>query len=251
ALQAYFEDNRIITAYCRLNCLIDQQPLFEGYGQTVCHGVEISLDLTIPEEEQFARYRKGHRYAVRKLLQEGFFCEKVGLEYLDEFIRIYNDTMDRKHADPEYYFGRFFFEYLMNDMSDVTHLFICKDGERVCGVGMYIKCNGTVHFYLSGTEEDYIRKSPSKLLTDFVRRWAVNKGCRMFHMGAGDRTQRDSLWDFKMAFGGREHEYSTWRHVVDPGAYQDVCRRVVESAGVDPDDSYFPKYRHPLLRGDS
>ena len=250
ALQAYFEDNRIITAYCRLNCLIDQQPLFEGYGRTVSHGVEISLDLTIPEDEQFARYRKGHRYEVRKLLQAGYFCEKVGGEYLDEFIRIYNDTMDRKHADPAYYFGRFFFEYLMNDMSDVTHLFICKDGEIVCGVGMYIECNGTVHFYLSGTEEAYIRKSPSKLLTDFARRWAVGRGCTMFHMGAGDRAQRDSLWDFKMAFGGREHEYSTWRHVVNPAKYEDICRGAAEHAAVEPQDSYFPRYRHPSLRGD-
>jgi len=247
ALQEHFEDNRIITAYCRLNCLTDQQPIFEGYGQTVCHGVEITLDLTVPSEEQFARYRKDNRKTVRKLIREGFTCEEVGGEYLDEFIRIYYDTMDRKHAEPAYYFDRFFFDYLMNEMSDVTHLFICKDGERTAAVGIYIECNGVVHAYLSGTVEDYIPKSPSKLLTDFVRRWAVEKGCRMFHMGAGDRTQRDSLWDFKMAFGGREHEYSTWRHIVSPQVYKDVCRRVAEQAGMEADESYFPKYRHPDL----
>lgn len=246
-LQACFEESRIITAYCRLNCLLDQQPLFDGYGQTVAHGVEISIDLTIPPEEQFARYRRDHRKDISKLIQEGFVCEEVGVECLDEFIRIYYDTMDRKNAEPAYYFDRFFLEYLMNDMSDVTHMFVCKDGERVTSVGLYIECKGIVHAYLGGTDLDYIKLSPSKLVTDAVRRWAVEKGCRMLHMGAGDRTQRDSLWDYKMAFGGREHEYSTWRHVVNPEVYEDICRRISGIAGQELDDSYFPMYRHPNL----
>lgn len=250
ALQTHFEDNSIITAYCRLNCLIDQQPLFKGYGQTITHGVEISLDLTIPPEEQFARYRRDNRKAVRKLTGEGFTCEEVGAEHLDEFIRIYYYTMDRKNAAPVYYFDRAYFDFLMNEMSDVTHLFFTKDGERTAAVGIYIECRGYVHAYFGGTDGDYIERSPSKLLTDWVRRWSVDRGCRMLHLGAGGGTQRDSLWDYKMAFGGQEHEYSSWRQVVSPGIYDDVCRRVSEHAGIEPEESYFPKYRHPALRGD-
>jgi hypothetical protein len=247
ALQSYFEESRIIAAFSRLNFLFDQQPLFDGYGETVYQWREVSLDLTISEEEQFARYRRDHRKTVRKLTEAGFTCEEVGPEFLDEFIRVYYDTMDRVGAESAYYFDRAYFDCLFNEMADVTHMFACWDGDRAAAVGLYFECSGIVHAYLGGTDPDYIQRSPLKLLNDSVRRWAVARGDRIYHLGGG----RDSLYEQKMAYGGRSHEYFTWRHVVDPGAYQDVCRRVVESAGVEPDDSYFPKYRHPLLRGDS
>lgn len=245
ALQAHFEENRIVTAYCRLNFLLDQQPLFEGYGRTVRQWTEVSVDLTVPPEEQFARYRRDHRKTVRKLTEEGFICEEVGMDYVDEFMRVYYDTMDRVSAGSAYYFDRFYFDYVMGEMSDVTHMFVCKDNDRVAAVGLYFECNGIVHAYLGGTDRDYMQLSPLKFLNDAVRRWAVGRGDRIYHLGAGRGTERDSLYEQKMGYGGQEHEYFTWRHVVDPAAYEDICRRVCGTAGTGPDDSYFPAYRSP------
>ena len=247
ALNDYLEQSGIVSVYQRLNPLTTPPSLLNGHGETLQVGVTISIDLTLPPDVQFSYYRKSHRYEIQRLRKMGFTCEQEGIDHLDDFIRIYEEAMRDLNADHAYLYERDYFHYLMTEMSDSMHLSICRDGGTAACVGLFGYCNGIIQYHLAGTAAEYRRLAPMKLMLDAVRQWGNSIGARVFHLGGGVGARRDSLYDFKMGFGGREHVYSTWRHVVDQQAYDEVCRAAFQSAGMVPEDSFFPAYRSPSL----
>ena len=247
-MQNFFEQNNIITVYSRLNPLLNQPELLEGYGEVVEVGVTQSIDLTPPPEVQFARYRSDHRRTIRRLQSMGFTCEKVGIDYLDDFLRIYIDTMHRLNADRAYFYERSYFEFLFREMGDVLHLFICKDDqENVTSVDLCSECNGIIQGHLAGTAAEYLPLAPSKLVYDAIRIWGNKIGANTFHLGGSLGGRKDSLYEFKMGFGAQEHVYSTWRHIADQKSYDYLCDIAEQKAGKEQNASYFPKYRNTFL----
>ena len=250
SLQEFYESHDVVSAFSRLHPLIDQSSLLREYGETVDIGVTTSIDLTVPSDVQIARYKKGHRYETTRLRKLGFTCEQAGLEHLDDFVRIYQRAMRELDADPFYHYDKAYFEDLIGEMSDAIHLFVCKDGDQIACVGLFGACCGIIQYHLAGTVAEYRRLAPMKLMLDTVRVWANEMGAHTFHLGGGVGAKRDSLYEFKMGFCGREHVYSAWRHVVNRAAYADLCCAARRSSDAEPDGSYFPVYRHPVLRKD-
>lgn len=247
-LQSYCKSQGIVTIFSRLHPLMDQFPILEGYGEIEEVGATVSIDLTLPPEDQVAQYRKSNRYEIQRLRKMGFTCDECDIAHLDDFIRTYHETMSGLNADSYYYYDRDYFGYLLDDMSDIMHLFICKDGNTVACVGLFSNCNGIIQYHLAGTASEYRRLAPMKLMLDTVREWGIATGARTFHLGGGVGAKRDSLYEFKMSFGSREHGFFVWKHIVDQDLYGELCNELCRRVGVPPDESYFPMYRHPALQ---
>jgi Acetyltransferase (GNAT) domain len=245
----FFRQHRVVSALSRLHPLLHQAPLLSGWGEVVPIGWTLSVDLTAPEEEQWNAYRRNHRQDIRRLRSMGVTCEQAGLECLDAFIEMYYDTMDRVGAARDYYFGREYFAQLLADMPGVAHLYVCRDGGLPVAGGIFTICQRLVQWYLSGSRPDYDGPPPTKLMFDVARRWAIDQGAHTLHLGGGVGGRRDSLYHFKRGFTHREHTYALWRCIVDENVYAGLVRSSCQEAGCLPDDSYFPRYRHPALRG--
>lgn len=248
AMQEFFESSGAVTVFSRLSPVIDQSGLLEGWGERVERGVTVSIDLTPPPEVQFRRYRRTLRQEIAKLRRTGFTCEVVGMERLDDLVRVYSETMDRVGAEDLYRYDRAYFEFLMREMPGTAFLFACRDGDTVASAVLCTLCRGIIEIYLGGTAAEYIALSPSKLMYDTVREWGNSVGARLAHFGGGVAARRDSIHAFKMGFGCVEHQYATWRHIVSQGLYDHICGELCRCAGARLDESHFPAYRSPSLR---
>jgi len=248
-LQDYFEERDIVSVFCRLHPLIAGATMLEGYGNIVETGTTVSMDLTVPPEEQVRRYRRNHRQDIERLRRLGYSCRQVGPEYLDRFTRVYLDTMDRVNADSVYYFSRSYFEQMMSELSDVAHLFACEapDG-TVASVALCAVCNGIIQVHLAGTADQHRRLAPMKLVFDTIRMWGNDIGAKIVHLGGGVNARKDSLYSFKTGFGGQEHVYHTWQHVVNREIYDRLCDQTGRPRQAASDVSYFPEYRSPGRR---
>ncbi len=247
ALDAFLKRERVISVFSRFNPLIDQKFLLEGYGEVIERGVTLSIDLTAPPDVQFARYRKNHQRDITRLSKMGFVCHPVGMDYLEEFVRIYSGTMDRVQAESLYHFDKPYFEYLLREMSDVMHLWACMDGDRVACIWLCSLCNGILGMYLGGNDPAYIHLSPTKLLQHNVSRWGHALSASKVQLGGGVGAKRDSLHNYKMGFGASENVYYTWRRVVDQAAYKELCSEALRSSADLNECSYFPQYRNPNI----
>src|SRR5436309_1702100 len=73
-------------------------------------GETVSISLTAPPEAQYAAYRKNHKNGINRLKRAGVSCLlDRGGRYLDDFISMYYETMDRVNAAGYYYFDAAYF----------------------------------------------------------------------------------------------------------------------------------------------
>jgi lipid II:glycine glycyltransferase (peptidoglycan interpeptide bridge formation enzyme) len=122
--------------------------------------------------------------------------------------------------------------------------------DKVAAAMVFVEYQGLVHAHLAGSNDELKRLSPLKVLLDDVRRWAQERGDRVFHLGGGRSAKDDSLLAFKTRFSPRRHDFYVGRWVLDPTAYaalQDQRSAYADRAGLVPDqEEFFPSYRTHL-----
>jgi hypothetical protein len=258
AFQAALRDElvrrRVIAVFSRLHPLIPQQHLLAGRGETRLCGLTVSIDLTLPLEEQWAGYSKGTRRLIRRAQEAGVVCvHDRKLASLGEWAAIYRETMERVGASSTYDFDEAYFELLAAELGPVLQLFVAFVDGKASAAGLFTICDGIVQAHLGGSRMEHAALSPTRVVDDTARRWAAAAGARVFHLGGGVGGRDDSLFRYKAAFSDRRHRFTTWRWVVDASAYRELCEMRVRSDGEDATrpggEAYFPCYRRPPKAG--
>jgi carbamoyl-phosphate synthase large subunit len=252
ALRAELSRARVVSVFSRLHPLIPQRGMLAGIGDCVENGQTISIDLTLPDEDQRAHYSKSCRRSLRKLREAGFVCvydhEK---RYLEEFVEVYLETMRRAGAHDSYFFDRSYFEMLTRGLGEISHLFVALKGGEVAAATICTTCAGIVQDHLGGTRDAFLKFSPDRLVVDTERSWAKQSGARVLHLGGGVGAQEDSVFQYKAGFSNRRHIFQTWRWNLEPDVYEQLCAQKARwntANGLIPvSDEYFPAYRCPAI----
>ena len=205
----------VVALFARLHPLIEQSSLIAGLGENTPGGTTVSVDLTQSEEAQVAGLRLNHVRDIRKLRALGAACGHDASSSLDEFIRIYHETMHRVGAAPHYFFDHDYFTQLDALRRSYVHLFTCVLNGEVIAAGLFFACEGIVQYHLGGTRAGYEALGPMKLILDTARVWASQQGMNVLHLGGGLGGHEDSLFRFKAGFSPRRHPYATWRWTLD------------------------------------
>ena len=238
----------VVSLFSRLHPLIDYGSSFDNYYRRKMVGETVSIDLTVPSEVQQSLYRTDHKQGIRRLKKEGFSCvEDTELDHLDDFVRIYNETMLMVGADAAYFFNQEYFTNLLKKMNKTMHLFVCMLNQEATCAGIFSLCDGIIQYHLSGSCSKFRKHAPMKLLIDFVRDWGNGHGAHTFHLGGGVGSKRDSLFDFKAGFSNRRHPFSVWEKVLMPEEYKILCDAKAEynrkNNLQNRNNSFFPLYR--------
>jgi hypothetical protein len=214
-------------------------------------GQTVSMDLLLSEFENSRSYQKVLRQEISRGRREGLKTViDEGWRYLEEFVTLYHLTMEKNRALKNYFFSIEDLRRLKRALGSSARLMLTFCGANMAAAGIFIEYRGIVQAHLAGVNPDMIALSPLKVLLDDVRRWAKDRGNRVFHLGGGRSGRSDSLMAFKARFSARRHDFCTGRWVLDPSAYcwlaSEHLRRAKEASQVIADDDYFPAYRAPL-----
>jgi hypothetical protein len=236
----------IVTAFLRLHPLLPlPETPFRAFGALIEHGATVYLDLSLPREELDRQTRVNHLADVRRLEREGFRVQLDPWDRLDDFIRIYEQTMRLRDADAFYYFSRDYYDDLRRSLDGHLHLCLVRGPEgEAAAAGLFTLIDGLVQFHLSGTSEAFRRAGPAKMMLIHMRDWAKGRGAGFLHLGGGVGCREDSLAFFKQGFSKLRARFQTFRMVLQPGVYQGLLRR----RGLEPDTDaagFFPAYRCP------
>ena len=237
----------IVSAFLRLHPLLPlpQGPL-HAFGDVVAHGETVYLDLTLSRAELDRQTRDCHLADVRRLEREGFSVQVDAWGRLDDFIRIYEQTMRYRAADAFYFFERGYYDDLRRCLGDHLHLGIVRaPGGEAAAAGLFTRVDGLVQFHLSGTSEHYRRAGPAKMMLIHMRDWAKAGGAHTLHLGGGVGCRQDSLAFFKQGFSKLRSRFQTFRMVLKPVIYESLLGRRGLDPGspCEPAAGYFPAYR--------
>ncbi len=237
----YCIDNHYICEFVRFELFSDYHEHFDGEVETKTHNVVRSLE--IPLDEMWMDFKQKVRKNVKRANSYGLTCiiENTG-EYLDDFLRIYNSTMERNDANNEYYFSRGFFERL-NEMPDNIEYFHVVYEGKIVSTELVIYGAENCYSYLGGTDKEYFDMRPNDYLKFEIIKWAKERGLRNFVLGGGYGAD-DGIFNYKLCLAPRGvYDFYIGRRVFDRDNYS----RLVEIRALENpecrESGYFPKYR--------
>jgi Acetyltransferase (GNAT) domain len=248
ALVETLRAERVVACFVRLHPLLPVDlAALARFGPAPLHGLTVSIDLTLPEEQAWRLIRENHRRDINRARKRGRRLVVDTWSHLDCFIEMYHETMHRVGAEGGYFFEKSYFHSLREAVGEHVHLmFVEADGQLISG-GIFFEYAGIVQYHLGATRTDCLREQPSKLMFDEVRRWASARGNHALHLGGGlgggSASEGNGLFLFKAGFSDRRHPFHTWRVVVDEPAYERLAQLTLTEA--DPAVGYFPMYRSP------
>ena len=231
-----WRSQNVVSVFTRFHPLLENHRWASGAVEA---GESVSIDLTASERDNWHDYQPGLRNRIHHGRRLGLRTEiDESWSRLDDFVSFYHATMARNHALPCYFFPLDYFRNLKRALGARACLMLTRLGCDIAAAGIFVEHRGIIQNHFCINNEAHRRLAPSKVLLDDVRLWARSRSARVFHLGGGRSGARDSLYVFKAAFSRRRHPFYTGRWILDPDAYQSLCRGV-------PSGDFFPAYRAP------
>jgi hypothetical protein len=226
-----FSATGLVSAFIR-HSLPAEPPLAGARPRNLCLLADPALE---------PKSRMSDRQQIRKNQRVGYSVEitpgpetSPGLRAA--FLNAYTQTMERTAAAERYFFSAGYFDSVLD--SDRTWLVVVREPEgEVAAASIAAASDGLLHYYLSGTSDDFLKASPMKnLLAGMIEFSGEMK--MPLNLGGGI-TPGDRLEEFKRGFANREEQWFTSELICDRQAYGELCA----TAGADPDGDFFPAYR--------
>ncbi|HMI80673.1 MAG TPA: GNAT family N-acetyltransferase, partial [Solirubrobacterales bacterium] len=192
----------------------------------------------IADPELPPKSRPSDRRQVRRNLEAGYGIDLVpGPETTPEqragFLAAYEQTMRRTGAAEHYFFGRAYFDGILEADRTWLGLATAPEGD-VAAASIAAVSDGYLHYYLSGSSDPHLREAPMKNVVTRLVEHSREVGLPL-NLGGG-LSPGDALEEFKRGFANRQQPWLTSELVCDPEKYARL------SAGRDA-GGFFPAYR--------
>jgi Acetyltransferase (GNAT) domain len=257
----YWQERNICSAFLRLHPILnsylvdwtsidrhESHDAIEVTERLHQRGDVVICDLTNDLEDIWKQIRSSHRTKINKLKRSEFIVKMVPIDlYLDIFIDIYRETMNRVNANPSYYFTQDYFERFVNILGDGVQICVVEIDGQIIAASLITEFSGIVQYHLGGTRTEFLPHSPTTLVFDYVIKWAKQRQNRYFNLGGGLSGQKDSLYHFKIGFSDSTRSFATLETIVDRQLYDRLTAQRAKSLGLTTlalhDLSFFPAYR--------
>lgn len=241
-IQCYCRNNNIVSQFVRFHPLLKNHEVLTSVIETRYLRDTIFID-TSDLDLIMKNMDSKNRNMVRKAIKNGVSIVCKGIEEFEDFIPMYEETMEKNGADAYYSFNRDYYESLCNMKDNAYIFFAMYEGQPISGSIMFFN-DKFMHYHLSGSNMDFRKYSPGNLLLYEAACWACEKGIKKFHLGGG-LSQDDSLFGFKKQFNknGRA-AYVVGRTIFDEKSYTELLkvRKKIDSK-FDADNKYMIQYR--------
>jgi hypothetical protein len=240
----FMKEENAVCIFSRLHPFLNQHYILESIGGLQENGTTLYMDLSLSVESQRSKYDKRLSRQIRKMREKGYEIKEINSqEGIKNFIEMYYKNMDRVNASPNYYFDEQYFANLLNMEYFENKLLLIYDGpELICGA-LLLLSDSIIRNHLSATSPEYLKESPSKLLTDEISMIGRRLGKKIFHLGGGVGGKEDSLFTFKRYFSDLQVKDHIWCYINDNLAYNELVLKA--GADINGESNYFPLYRQP------
>lgn len=240
----YCLDNNIVSEFVRFHPIYKNHLLFNKVYNTSFDRYTLATNLKDYDNPITSEFSKSCRKTIKQILKKGIcfrMIENPSKTSMEEFIKIYYDNMNRKKANPFYFFDNSYFEDVINNYQDKIVIAQAVYDGKVVAAGLYFTTGKNVHAHLSGTDKRFLHLSPAYILKYGTALWAKEKGFNFIHYGGGtDRSSENPLYLFKSKFAkNTKLEFYIGKKIWNNDVYNKL-RYISEASG---DEPFFPAYR--------
>lgn len=246
-LRGWLDSQHVVATFARLSLFADQQLPFDG--EVSVDRQNVVCDLTVPPEEMWRNYEHKVRKNVNRAKREGLSVEiDESGRRIEDFLKIYHATMDRRGAADGYYFPREFFTRLVGDLPGQYAFFHVLDAGRVVSTELVLVSAENMYSFLGGTLADAFDKRPNDLLKHEAMLWGQKQGKKAFVLGGG-YAEDDGIFRYKKSFAPDGCKpFRVARNIYDKDIYDRLIERRLRwetghGRAWTPNAAFFPAYR--------
>jgi hypothetical protein len=238
AYDAWAQGERVVSELVRF--ALFEHELLPYPGERVHRLVNVVRELDADEDAIWMDFEHKVRKNVKRARRSGVRIEfdEDGAR-LDDFLRIYEHTLERRDAPARYRFRRRFFEAIGEGLrGQFVYVHALHDG-RVVSSELALVSAQNVYSFLGGTDGDAYELRPNDLLKHELILWAKRAGKRRFVLGGGYRAE-DGIFRYKRSFAPRSLvPFEVGQRILDAALYTELRARTGTAEGED----FFPAYR--------
>ncbi|MDR7871383.1 MAG: peptidoglycan bridge formation glycyltransferase FemA/FemB family protein [Tissierellaceae bacterium] len=245
SFSAYCKDNNIISEFIRFHPMLENHNDFKVVYNVQYMRKTLGTNLKDFDDPFQFEFSKSCRKIIRKALREGItFQVDEKPKNIDEFINIYNSTMERNDASEYYYFGDKYFENILNNFNDNIVFVKAIYENKTIAAGLYFIFDKLIHIHLSGTLNEYLKLSPAYVLRYAITLWGKENGYKLIHHGGGrSNSEEDQLYRFKKRFANNtEFDFYIGKRIWNNKVYVELEKQYMR---IKPEANreFFPSYR--------
>jgi hypothetical protein len=234
----------IISEFVRFHPVLNNGVDLNNIYDVTAMGNTITVDLN-SRDNIWNNLASKNRNMIRKAKKSGveiFWGREPNL--FDEFIGLYNGTMDKDNAHDYYYFNKDFYDSILNDLKYNSLMFYAVYEEKKIAMSMILFSNEQVHYHLSASDREFQHLAPSNLLLYEVACWACENGYKTFHLGGGLGSKEDSLYKFKKVFNkNSDTTFKIGKKIFSEEMYIEMISHRKGELPSSSNAGYFPEYR--------
>ena len=245
AYEQAMKNEHIVDNFVRYHPVLANAVPMKACSNVIDLGKTVAMDLS-SEKLIWTNIHSKNRNMIRKAEKNGVVIKHGrGMELFDDFIRIYNATMDKDNAADYYYFKPEFYKSIHEDLKNNHEMFWAEFEGKIIAMSIMIFANGRLNYHLSGSDIMYRNLAPSNLLLYKAALWGCEMGMKTFHLGGGVGSGEDNLFRFKIAFNRfSDYQFSIAKHIFDKKKYDELVEfRAKNDKGFSRDSLFFPLYR--------
>lgn len=236
AFRRWAYENKVVSEFIRFCLFTEARKTYPG---TVEHNNDnVVVDILRSSDQAWhsfnSKVRKNVRTAIRNQLKAVHDPEA---RHLDEFIKVYYHTLERRSAAPFYFFNKQWFETLCRQLNGRCSFFHVLHGGEVIASELVLLSAKRIYSFLGGTLHTYYHLRPSDYLKYAILEWGREAAYQQFVIGGGHKPH-DGIFAFKKSFTpGGGIPFYTGKMIFDPKTYQAL------TAKGQADEGFFPAYR--------
>ncbi|PLS01098.1 lipid II:glycine glycyltransferase FemX [Neobacillus cucumis] len=245
--EEYCQKEHIICEFIRFHPLLENYKLMNPYMDVAYDRETVFIDLTKDEKEIFSQYHNNHKRNVNKAYKNELkfktFQSEEAIKMVDDFYKLYKETMDKLQASAYSYFS---IEYLISLLSDLANMSVIGSvfyEGRMIGAALCLYDGDSLHYHLGCSQKQFLNMGGNIYLLHQMALWGKQVGLNKFHLGGG-HIGRDSLFQYKYRFNpnGLLHFY-TGKKVHNVQTYNWLIEKWEKYYGESADQQFFPAYR--------
>jgi len=247
SLDGWAEENHVVSEFIRFSLFPDG--LLPYPGQKHIRYSNVVRELDLDDETLWMDFKHKVRKNIKKAQRSGVEIEQDAAgRRLDDFLRIYIGTMDRRSSSEGYYFAGEFFKSIQKNLVGQFTYFHAIYEDRLVSTELVLVSAENVYSFLGGTDRSAFAVRPNDLLKYEIIRWARNEGKKRFVLGGGYQPE-DGIYQYKLSFAPHGAvPFMTGQRILRDNPYRRLVRErsaVCRFQGNDwcPRPEFFPAYR--------
>jgi predicted N-acyltransferase len=244
AWRDYCANENIICEFVRFH-LFDNVDIRENYYGVAAHMSDnVVVNTAVAPDTIATTFKPKVRKNIKKAVRSGLTveCDETGRR-LEEFLRVYYNTMDRNNASAYYYFSEKYFHDICDQLQGNRVFFHVLHENNVISTELVLCSDDYAYSFLGGTDNAFYDFRPNDLLKYEVIQWCFSTGRKKYILGGGYRKD-DGIYRYKKAFSSdADTPFYVGKAVHNREIYQQSVALREKEGDFDPNSSFFPLYR--------